>query len=199
MEDAAAILRFWFGEHADDPETARMQAALWWSRQAAIDADIRTRFGATLDAAAAGMLDAWAETPRGLLALIVLLDQFPRSIHRGTPRAFASDARALHWAAQAVALGTDRQWRPIERVFGYLPFEHAESMAAQQRAVVLFSELPRVVPEAQRALFDGYLDYAERHRDIIARFGRFPHRNAILGRSSTEAEQAFLATPGSSF
>jgi uncharacterized protein (DUF924 family) len=138
-------------------------------------------------------------TSRGRLALILLLDQLPRSIHRGTPEAFAQDAAARQVADSGLAAGADRLLRPIERLFFYLPFEHSEDLADQHRSVRLFRELGESVLESQRDVFSGFLDYAVRHREVIERFGRFPHRNRILGRESTPEELAFLEEPGSSF
>lgn len=193
------VLGFWFGAHAGDSATAQAQRRLWWSKDAVVDADIRERFGALVSAAAAGRHDDWAATPRGRLALLVLLDQFSRNIHRDTAQAFAHDAQALRLALEGLEAGHDRSLRPIERVFCYLPLEHAESLPLQVRSVALFRALAAEAGEAGRATFAGYLDFAERHHAIIARFGRFPHRNRILGRKSTPEETAFLKQPGSGF
>lgn len=195
----AAIVDFWFGTAAGDRATAEAQQKLWWSKNAVIDADIRERFGQLLAAAASGAFDHWAVAPRGRLALILLFDQFPRNIHRDTPQAFAHDAKALQLALDGIAAGADRALRAIERVFFYLPLEHAESPEMQERSVALFTALAAGVPEADRKTFAGYVDYAVRHRDVVHRFGRFPHRNHILGRASTAEETAFLQLPGSSF
>lgn len=161
-------------------------------KDAAFDARVRERFGAAVEAALAGTLPpAWGAAP---LAEILLLDQFTRNIFRATPRAFAGDARALALARGIVARGDDLQLDPVQRPFAYLPFEHAEDAACQDEAVRLFSALA-----AADARFADMLDYAHRHRDVILRFGRFPHRNAILGRTSSADELAYLATPGSGF
>lgn len=196
---AASVLAYWFGTQAGDAAAAQAQRKLWWSKDAAVDADIRERFGALVQAAADGAHHDWALTPHGRLALIVLFDQFPRNIHRDTPQAFAFDARALQLALDGIADGADRQLRPIERVFCYLPLEHAESPAMQERSVALFSALAAEVPDSDQDTFKGFMDYAVRHREVIVRFGRFPHRNRILGRVSTAAEMEFLKQPGSSF
>lgn len=205
-ETAASIRRFWFGAdldadggERDDAAVAAAQSPMWWRKAPETDRAIRERFATALARAAAGELDTWAATPRGRLALILLTDQFPRNIHRDTAQAFAYDGLARAWCVDGLAQGADRTLRPIERVFFYLPLEHSESLADQERAVALFRALAEQADAASRATFDGYLDYAERHRDIIARFGRFPHRNRLLGRPSTEAETAFLREPGSSF
>jgi len=193
------VLTFWFGENPDDAVVARAQAPLWWSKNSETDNSMRRRFEDQVRAAARGERDRWAATPRGRLALILLLDQFPRNIYRDTARAFACDPRALALSLEGLDRGADRELRPIERVFFYLPLEHSESPAHQEQSVHCFSHLVASVPTEQKSVFDEYLSYAVRHRDIIARFGRFPHRNAILGRESTPEELAFLAEPGSSF
>lgn len=193
------VLEFWFGTHAGDAATAQAQKKLWWAKDAVVDAGIRERYGTLVAAAAAGAHREWAREPRGRLALILLFDQFPRNIYRDTPQAYAHDALALRLALDGIAAGADRQLRAIERVFLYLPLEHAESVAMQERSVELFTALAASVPEADRPVFAGYLDYALRHRDVVRRFGRFPHRNRILGRASTPEEIEFLKQPGSSF
>ena len=193
------LLRFWFGDYPDDVVVAEAQAGLWWGHNPEIDELLQERFGAAAAAAAAGLLDRWAGSPRGRLALILLLDQLPRAIHRGTPKAFAQDAKGRQIAARGLESGADRLLRPIERLFLYLPFEHSEDLADQERCVGLFRELAASVPETHRATFDGFLAYSQQHRDVIVRFDRFPHRNPILGRDSTPEEIAFLEKPGSSF
>ena len=193
------VLEFWFGADADDAAVAKTQAKLWWSKNVDIDSEIRRRFEDGVRAAAEGQLDDWAAIPRGALALIILTDQFPRNIYRDTPRAFTYDAKALGWCLDGLARRSDLQLRPIERVFFYLPLEHSESVAHQERSVRCFEELFAAVALEQKQGYAEYLDFARRHRDIIARFGRFAHRNKILGRESTPEEIAFLAEPGSSF
>lgn len=190
-----ALLSFWFGAEADDDAVARRQAQLWWSKDPELDRRLREHFEAELQRAGA----EWPETPRGRLARVILLDQIPRSIYRGTARAFAWDELARRRAQTSLALGDEARLRPIERVFLYMPFEHAEELKLQDLAVERFEALGAAVPDTQRQTFDGFLDFARRHRDIIRRFGRFPHRNALLGRPSTAEETAFLQTPGSSF
>jgi uncharacterized protein (DUF924 family) len=194
-----AILDFWFGTDSDDALVAQERTSLWWSKHPANDAEIRRRFADQIRAAARGELEPWASSARGRLALIILLDQFPRSIDRDTPQAFAHDEQALGLTLEGLERAGDRELRPIERVFFYLPLEHSESLAHQDRAVKCFSDLFARAPTEQLSVFDEYLNYAIRHRAIIARFGRFPHRNQILGRKSTAEELAFLAEPGSSF
>ncbi len=199
METADAIHEFWFGTDADDVKAADQKKKLWWSKDTAVDDIIAQRFEKFTLAAADGSLSSWKTTPRGLLALILLTDQFPRNMYRATPASFAYDHIALQLSLQALEQGIDQLLRPIERVFVYLPLEHSEAIDDQERSVQLFKQLASDVPAAQKNTFDGFHQFAIRHRDIIARFGRFPHRNEILGRISTEEEIAFLKTAGSSF
>lgn len=193
------ICDFWFGTDPDDAVVAKEQATLWWSKSKKSDDEIRSRFEDQVRVAAQGELDLWATTARGRLALIILLDQFPRSIYRETAQAFAYDEKALGLSLEGLDLGMDRQLRPIQRVFFYLPLEHSECLAHQERSVECFSGLVTTVPAEQKSTFEEYLTFAVRHRDIIARFGRFPHRNKILGRVSTAEESVFLAEAGSPF
>lgn len=191
-ETARAVLDFWFlppdhpGHGVYRPE--------WFRKDAAFDAAIGERFGAEVEAALSGSQADGSDA--ALLARILLLDQFTRNIFRGTPRAFAGDAQALALAETLVAAGRDKNLSPWQRWFAYLPFEHSESLLDQERSVALFAALRR---EMQHEAFDSAYDYALRHREVIARFGRFPHRNAILGRASTPDEIEFLKQPGSSF
>lgn len=189
MADARTqeILEFWFGS-AELTQAIEYREA-WFQKSDAFDAEIRQRFAADVELAISGELDGMAGSPQGALALLLLLDQFPRNLFRGTARAFAGDARARKIANAAIARGFEAAMSQRHRVFLYLPFEHSEDLRDQERSVILFATLddPR-----------GY-DYAVRHRDIVARFGRFPHRNAALGRESTPEEIEFLTTPGSSF
>jgi uncharacterized protein (DUF924 family) len=196
---AAALLDFWFGAHDDDATVAAAQAPLWWQHHAEADREVKDRFGGLADHAEAGALDAWAATPHGLLALVLLLDQAPRMVHRGTPRAFATDRAARALTRTALARGFDRELRPIEQLFVLLPLEHSETLADQEEAVERLRALEAAVPPAWRETFEGFTAYAVAHRDVIARFGRFPHRNEILGRESTDAERAYLAEPGAGF
>ena len=196
---AATVLDFWFGDAGSDAATAEAQQKLWWSKNETVDAGIRKQFSGLVEAAASGRHDDWAPDPHGRLALILLFDQFPRNMYRDTPRAFAHDPLACRLALDGIAANYDRALRPIERVFFYLPLEHAESPGLQERCVALFTALAAGVAEADRKIFTGYVEYAVRHRDVIHRFGRFPHRNRILGRASTPEETEFLKQPGSSF
>ncbi|MDW8123581.1 MAG: DUF924 family protein [Geminicoccaceae bacterium] len=177
--EARALLDLWFAP-ATEP--------LWFRPDPAFDRLLAERFGALVERAASGACDGWLEHPEGALALVLLLDQLPRNIYRGTPRAYAFDAKARALARAALARGHDRAVPERARLFFYLPFEHSEDLADQDLAV-----------ELCRPLGGAALAYAERHREVIRRFGRFPHRNAILGRPSTPEEEAFLREPGSSF
>ncbi|HZY33126.1 MAG TPA: DUF924 family protein [Rhodanobacter sp.] len=187
---AQDVLDFWFVEAG---------AARWFAADAAFDAQIRARFGEAVEAAANGRLDDWATTPAGWLALLILLDQFPRNLYRDDPRAWAADASAQRVALSGMARGDDRQLPAVQRVFAYLPLEHAEDSALQRRSVELFEALLAEAAPERRQQFEDYLDYARRHREVIARFGRFPHRNATLGRASTPQETLYLAQPGAGF
>lgn len=184
------VLDFWF---ADGRHGYRQ---IWFKRDDAFDAEIRARFGGLVVPAREGKLDDWAATPEGALALTILLDQFPRNLFRGSPEAFASDPHALALARRVLHERMDLAMTTTERGFLYLPFEHSESMEAQNQSVTVFEGL-RDCP--QSAAPGGVIDYAWRHWHVIRRFGRFPHRNAVLGRESTPAELAYLAQPGSGF
>jgi uncharacterized protein (DUF924 family) len=188
---AQAVFDFWFaGTDAQRRE--------WFQKDDAFDREIERRFGAEIAQALESGLRAWdAEGPQAALARILLLDQFCRNMHRGTPLAFAGDHLALQAALDMIAAGADQLLPPLQRAFVYLPLEHAEDMAMQEQAVALFTRLAESAPANQGLA--GMLDYAKRHREVIRRFGRFPHRNAILGRPSTPDELAFLQQPGSGF
>jgi uncharacterized protein (DUF924 family) len=192
------VLQFWFGD-GDDAQIMARNATRWWRSDATVDAEIAQRFSALRKRAIAGELEDWGSSPQGQLALIVLVDQFSRNLFRRDPRAFEYDPLAQRWCRDGLATGADMLLRPIERVFFYLPLEHSESIADQDRAVQLFTRLRDEVAVALREPFANFLEYAQRHRDVIARFGRFPHRNAALGRTSSAEEIAFLQQPGSSF
>ena len=189
---AQAVLDFWFLP-PDNPGYGQTRAQ-WFRKDDAFDARIAELFGPLIAVAIDGGLREWDATPHGALARIIVLDQFTRNVHRGTPRAFAGDEQALALAVTLTHDGLEQQLPPMLRAFVYLPFEHAEDLAMQARAVELFQRLS----QAQLG-FESMLDYAQRHQEVIARFGRFPHRNAILGRASTPEEVEFLRQPGSSF
>jgi uncharacterized protein (DUF924 family) len=191
-----AVFDFWFGAPGD-PENGTWRKA-WFVKDPSFDASIADRFRADVDDAVAGRRDDWAETPHGALALLILLDQFPRNLHRGSALAFAGDDRARRIADAAIARGLDRELGMVERVFIYLPFEHSENEADQARSVALFDALKPTPGFTQEQVQSCRL-YARKHQEIVVRFGRFPHRNAALGRATTAEEAAFLLTPGSSF
>lgn len=186
-----AVLDFWFGAPGD-PGHAQPRK-VWFSHEPAFDEEIRRRFAGTYERAVAGDFAHWRDDGAACLALVLVFDQFPRNMFRGDPRAFATDPEARDLARHALASGYDRRVPPVHRKFFYLPFEHSEDRADQDLAVRLFQAME---PHADR---DEGIRYAERHREIIQMFGRFPHRNAILGRESTPEELAFLKQPNSSF
>jgi uncharacterized protein (DUF924 family) len=190
--DAQAVLHFWFGVPGD--ETHGSARELWFRKSDATDREIAERFAALIEQALRGELSAWAAQPHSALAQIVLLDQFTRNTFRDTPRAFAGDSQALAAASAMVGTRQDEALLPVQRSFVYLPFEHSEALTMQDESVRLFTRLAAAAPEMA-----GPLDYAHRHHAIVARFGRFPHRNEVLGRQSTAEELAFLAQPGSRF
>lgn len=193
------LLSWWFGEGTTANEIAGEKSRLWFGYTPEQDAEARQRFGDVTERALAGELGEWAESPQGWLSLVLLLDQLPRMIYRGTPKAFAGDERALQLVRDGMAHGGDVLLAPIQRVFIYLVLEHAENLSVQDHAVQQFELLRDIAGAGERALFADFLDFAERHRRVIARFGRFPHRNEIMGRPSSEAELTFLNEPGSRF
>jgi len=184
------VLDFWFSEQS---------RAQWFEKSAAFDEAIRARFEDTVRAAAAGELDRWAQTAPGALPLVIVLDQFPRNLYRGSARAFAADARARAVANQAIIRGFDQETALDRRGFFYIPFEHSESLPDQQRSIALFQAWAEAHDGAARDRALEMMPYIHRHAEIVQRFGRFPHRNEALGRESTEAEIAFLREPMSSF
>ncbi|MFQ2905625.1 DUF924 family protein [Aeromonas allosaccharophila] len=200
MQPWQPLLDLWFGDEADDALRATRQAPLWWGKSSETDALLASRFGELAKAAAEGSLAHWADAPCGRLALILLLNQLPRNIHRGTPAAFAQDPLARDLCLKGLSIGADKSLSPLARVFFYLPLEHAESREQQARSVALFEALAaEQAGTPAQATFAGFADFARRHQVIIERFGRFPHRNDILGRTSTPEETAFLQQPGSGF
>jgi uncharacterized protein (DUF924 family) len=200
METPDTIHEYWFGTDLEDAAvTARQRARLWWSKDPEVDYEIRRRFESCITKAGSGELDNWASNPQDRLALILLTDQFPRSIYRDSAKAFSFDTKALSLAHTGIDAGFDAALHPLEKVFSYLPLEHSESLADQQRSVSLFHKLVDDASPNQKPTFAEYLDFAVRHRDIISRFGRFPHRNKALGRISTPEELSFLQQPGSGF
>ena len=189
MSHSEDVLAFWFGRE-DEPGYGEFREA-WFRKDSVFDQEVRERFGELYERAAAGDLDGWKGDARSCLALVILLDQFPRNMFREDPRTHATDAMALEISKDAVERGYDRELAPLERSFVYMPFMHSESLEDQRRSVELF--------EAMGTAGENNAEYAVAHREIVERFGRFPHRNEILGRESTPEEVEFLKQPGSSF
>ena len=187
---ADEVLEFWFSTE---------NSARWFATDVAFDAEIRMRFENVAADAGAGRLDDWIETPQSWLALLILLDQFPRNLYRRDPHAWAQDINAQRHALSGIAKGHDQALPPIWRMFAYLPLEHAEDIGLQQRSVTLFEALCEEASPAERKQFEGFFDYARRHCEVIARYGRFPHRNAVLGRVNTPEEIRYLAQPDAGF
>ncbi|VVP37810.1 MULTISPECIES: DUF924 family protein [Pseudomonas] len=193
------LLEWWFGTSESAKEVAAQKGRLWFGKRDSQDLEARERFGDWVEQALAGGLTEWTQRPEGWLALVLLLDQLPRMIFRDSPKSFSGDLRAQALVAQGIAADFDRQLQPIQRVFIYLVLEHCEHLAVQNECISRYIELVAQQSEDDRALFADYLDYAEKHQKVIAQFGRFPHRNAVLGRESTAEELAFLSKPGSRF
>jgi len=190
------ILNFWFGSSSDE---TKERATRWWKKDAAFDQQIRAEFESDLLRATRGELDSWLEEPESSVAFVLLLDQFSRNMYRDTPEAFAQDERALAATLQGIERGFDARLSPLHRYFFYMPMMHAEDRAIQRRSVETFAQLALEKDTGFDGMLRGAADYARRHRDIVERFGRFPHRNNILERTTTGEEAAFLLTPGSSF
>ena len=193
------VLEFWFGSFPDAYSSDPAKADMWFKNGSAYDTEIFTRFGGLYERAINAQLESWTESPRGRLALIILLDQFSRHIHRGQAEAFAQDETAQTICLDGIAVGDDKLLHPVERVFFYLPLEHAENIERQNYCVAAFEGLVEDVPQAHRAMFESNLDYAKRHHYVIEQFGRFPELNEILGRKSTDEERAFLEKGEHSF
>jgi uncharacterized protein (DUF924 family) len=198
MDEALKVRRFWFGKTPVTRATLPERLALWFGTELApparraVDELIRSRFGTLIEQAAAGALAAWAGSPRRRLSLILLLDQFPRHAFRGTHRAFAADREALALTLSGMQLAADAALTPLERLFFYMPLQHAELSDAQEESVSAYRRLLPEAPSELKELFASSLASAEQHLGIIARFGRFPHRNCALGRESTPEEERFL-------
>jgi uncharacterized protein (DUF924 family) len=194
------VLEFWFGT-PDPPGNLSDEAfGRFWKKDESFDSLVRERFGAVHEQASRGDLDDWKATPRGRVALVIVLDQFSRNMFRGDARTFAQDPQALDKALAGIDAGELERLTPMQRYFLIMPLMHSEDLAIQERCVTLFDELAAQTAEAGlKKRFSSAADFARRHRDIVARFGRFPHRNAVLGRASTAEETEFLQQPGSSF
>ncbi|MGN1057606.1 MAG: DUF924 family protein [Comamonas sp.] len=196
------VLEYWLGAELPTNDSALSRQKLWFSKSEDTDEEIRRRFGGLLQEALAGKLDKEAmEQPLGMLSVLIVLDQFTRNAYRGTPKSFAGDERARNLALKAIEQGwdVDASIPSVARMFIYLPLEHAEDAALQESSVVAFEQLHQEAEPELRDFFAQTLDYAHRHREVIETFGRFPHRNAVLGRESTEAELHYLRQPGAGF
>ncbi|MCB9728494.1 MAG: DUF924 domain-containing protein [Deltaproteobacteria bacterium] len=193
------VIAFWLDEPRADGAVPEAVQGRWWKKDPELDETIRQRFGEAVRAAVAGELVEWTETPQGTLALIIVLDQFTRNIFRDTGAMFAGDARARGLTRRLLDGGGFESLRPVERYFALMPLMHSEEVPIQQEAVARFEAEAERAPDAARKLFDNGALFARKHAVIVERFGRFPHRNALLGRTSTSEELAFLETPGSSF
>jgi len=190
---------YWFGKIESPEDLNHEKMRLWFSGHPNVDQEIKEKFGSLVQSALDGHLDHWKESPKGRLALIILIDQFTRNIFRGTPEAFAFD-----WIAQEIVLeglekNVDFELFPIERVFFYLPLEHAEDLEIQKLSIEKFAELIQDAPLSLKEDFEGFYGYALKHFVVIEKFNRFPHRNVILGRESSLEEIEFLKGPNSSF
>lgn len=202
MDEALEVRRFWFGRLPLKPDGVEARLALWFGSgddEQRADELVRSRFGVLVERAAAGQLAAWADSPRRRLSLILLLDQFPRHVYRGTDRAFAADREALGLTLSGMQSAADAALSPVERIFFYMPLQHAELRDAQEESVAAYRRLLNEAPGELRAMFASALESAELHRSIVARFGRFPHRNRILGRANTAEEAEYLDQGGECF
>ncbi len=204
MGRAREVLEFWFGTAPMTAERLRERTAFWFGGEGAATAAerdelIRDALESMLQRAARGELASWAETPKRRLALIILFDQVPRNVYRGTAAAFSFDDRALALTVEGMELGADRELEILERLFFYLPLEHAESLDRQRQSVAAYERLVAESPPELREYCGGTLQFARAHFDIVAQFGRFPYRNAVLGRESTAAELAWLAANADRF
>ncbi|WP_201258133.1 DUF924 family protein [Piscirickettsia litoralis] len=193
------ILDFWFGNHASMVDTANNQAKLWWGKDPAVDSKIANQYETILDEIVEDQWPFARNSAREILAAIILTDQFPRNIYRDTAKAFAYDGIARKLCRLLIDKKLDTELTLIERVFAYLPLEHSEDITDQVESLEKFDELLHIAAAKDKAVFEQYAAYAKSHYDVIDKFGRFPHRNASLGRDSTEKEQAYLQQEGSGF
>lgn len=190
--DIDETLAYWFADSADSAEKASARNSVWFGASAETDDEVRRRFGELVLLARNGELGEWQRSPRGSLAFVILLDQFTRNIYRGSAEAFSADDRALRVAKEAIASGQDQELPLVYRAFLHLPFEHSESLADQEHCLELGRRLASEAPAEWKSLMTDYVGYAESHHEVIARFGRFPHRNAVLGRQDTAEEAEYL-------
>jgi uncharacterized protein (DUF924 family) len=193
QERIERILAFWFREHQQSAPQVDGRMEIWFGGDEAFDLEIEREFADEVESASSGKLDHWAEEPRGRLALILLLDQFRRNIFRNTAKAFEKDKKALKLCVEGAMQKQDQELTPIERVFFYMPLQHAESAKVQAKSVELYTRLTEAVSPTYRETFQTVAYYAELHRDIIEQFGRFPYRNKLLGRTNTPAEDEYLS------
>jgi uncharacterized protein (DUF924 family) len=193
------VIRFWFADASDDPGAANARNAVWYGASPEFDEAVRERFESTIAAAARGELAAWKETPRSSVALVIVLDQFPRNVYRNRARAFEYDGRALDVTRHALGAGHLNALSIPGRVFLLMPYQHVEDEAAQREGLALFERLAAEAPSEWHAFTASTLDFARRHLELIERYGRFPHRNAALGRQSTPAEREYLETKPETF
>lgn len=198
-EEIESILKFWFGELCGPHDVDTSKSRLWWMGGEAIDAEIRERFGQLVARARAGELEHWTETPRACLALVILLDQFTRNLGRGTADAFTGDHHAQRVVLLALERGHDQELRLLERSFLCMPLMHAEDRELARRSLEVFAQLSQEVAALGREGYPDFHSSAVTHAEIVERFGRYPHRNEILGREPTAAEQEYLAGGGPSF
>ena len=194
-----AILSFWFKEHELSAPQIDRRMDIWFGEDKAFDQEIATRFGDDIEQASEGQLNHWAAEPRGRLALILLIDQFRRNIHRHTAEAFSLDKLALRLCVEGAVEKKDQGLTPIQKVFFYMPLQHAESAKVQAKSVALFNRLADSVSPTYQETFLTVAQFAELHKDIIDQFGRFPHRNRLLGRDNTPEEDEYLAGDGPGF
>ena len=193
------MISFWFGSLDAEGMPDAEHKARWWKKDPDFDGDICMKFLEDHRAVKSGEREDWLADARGRLGYVIVLDQFSRNMFRGTPDMFSSDPQAVATAHEGIDCGDDEDLLPVERVFLYMPLMHSEDLADQDRCVSLFSALVSEAESGMQELFDAQLKYSKQHRDIIKRFGRFPHRNEVLGRDSTDEEKSFLSQPGSSF
>ena len=199
MQDAQDVLDFWFGDSDLNTPTVDSRMDRWFSSDPDLDAEIEAQFGEVVERASTGELKHWAEEPEPRLALIILLDQFRRNIYRGAPDAFAHDSVALKLCVEGTIAGVHDQLTPEQRIFFFMPLQHAESLKIQDKSVSIYNALAESVTGTLRETFTTCAHFAELHRDIVAEFGRFPHRNVILGRENSSAEATYLSADAPSF
>lgn len=197
--DPEKVLDFWFGELDEHGHASPESARRWFMKNHEFDREVKSTYEETHAAIARGDLESWLDTPRGRLAYVIVLDQLSRNMFRGTYQMFAHDEQALRAAVEGIDKGDDRALVTAERTFLYMPLMHSESLSTQNRCVALFEKLRDEQPPHLRERFEEHVKYAVMHRDIIQRFGRFPHRNPILDRTSTQEELDFLNEPNSAF